>query len=62
MKTSDYNCLIDKVLEFFYKKDNLGILSFDEWKVYIKDYESEEDMVTKIATETELERINSFLK
>lgn len=62
MTTSNYDCLIDIILEFFYNKESLGISSFEEWKAYMKDYESHDDMVTRIATELELERINMFLK
>ncbi|NFN44759.1 hypothetical protein FDB53_05820 [Clostridium botulinum] len=62
MITSDYNYLIDKILQFFYNKDNLGILSFDEWKAYMKDYESEYDLCSRMCIEAELENMNMFMK
>ena len=62
MTISDYNCLIDKLLELFYIKDNLGMLSFDDWKAYMKDYESEDDFRSRMCIEAELESMNMFMK
>lgn len=60
--TSDYSCLIDKILQFFYNKDNLGISSYDEWKACMKDYESEYDYMDRMCIEAQLECMNMFLK
>lgn len=61
MKVSEYNCLIDEILEMFYKKDDLGRADYEEWKEYIKTYESESDSRYKMAEQIELECLNSWM-
>lgn len=62
MTTSNYDCLIDIILEFFYNKDKLGISNFEEWKAYMKDYESEYDYIDRMCIEAQLEYMNTLMK
>lgn len=61
MKVSEYNYLIDEILELFYKKNNLGREDYDEWKEYIKGYENPEDYRNRMAEKIALECLNSCI-